>query len=52
MNVSSKTGLDTTGCSAGETAWFIIYRDTAASGDTLDQDVQLIDAIFTVRRAI
>lgn len=52
MNVSTKTGLTTTGCSAGETAWFIIYRDTAASGDTLDQDVQLIDAVFTIRRAI
>jgi hypothetical protein len=52
LNSSTKTGIDTTGCTASETAWAIIYRDTSASGDTLDQDVQLIDAIFTVRRQI
>jgi hypothetical protein len=52
LNVSSKTGIDVTGCAAGETLWFIVYRDTSASGDTLDQDVQLIDAVVTLRRAI
>jgi hypothetical protein len=52
MNRSTKTGITTTGCAAGETAFFIILRDTAAAGDTLDQDVQLIAATFTVRRAI
>jgi hypothetical protein len=53
LNHSTKTGITTTGCSTSETAWFIIYWDDAATGNTLvDTDLQLIDAIFTIRRAI
>ncbi len=52
FNVSTKTGITTTGCAAGETAFFIIHRDTDTSGDTLDQSVNLISATFTVRRAM
>lgn len=52
FNTSTKTGITTTGCAAGETAFFKIMRDTDTSGDTLDQDVQLISAVFTVRRAM
>lgn len=52
FSTSTKTGITTTGCAAGETAFFIISRDTDTAGDTLDQDVQLISAVFTVRRAM
>lgn len=52
FNVSTKTGITTTGCAASEEAFFIIYRDTAASGDTLDADVQLVDATFILRRSV
>lgn len=52
MNVASKTGITTTGCAAGEKAFFIIHRDTDTSGDTLDADVQLVSAIFIIRRAV
>lgn len=52
FNVATKTGITTTGCAAGETAFFVIHRDTDTAGDTLDQAVNLISAVFTVRRAL
>jgi hypothetical protein len=52
FNASSATGITTTGCAAGETAYFVIHRDTDTAGDTLDQDVNLISATFTIRRTI
>jgi hypothetical protein len=52
FNTVTKTGLTTTGCAAGETAFFIIHRDTDTAGDTLDADVNLISATFTLRRSV
>jgi hypothetical protein len=52
FNTVTKTGLTTTGCAAGETAFFIIHRDTDTAGDTLDADVNLISAVFTLRRSV
>jgi hypothetical protein len=51
-NTATKTGLTTTGCAAGETAFFIIKRDTDTAGDTLDQAVNLINMSFTLRRSV
>jgi hypothetical protein len=52
FNTATKTGLTTTGCAAGETAFFIIHRDTDTAGDTLDADVNLISVTFTLRRSV
>jgi hypothetical protein len=52
FNTVSLTGLTTTGCAAGETAFFIIHRDTDTAGDTLDQDVRLVSITFTLRRSV
>lgn len=52
FNISTKTGLTTTGCAAGEQAFFIVHRDTDTAGDTLDQDVQLLQIDFTYRRTV
>ena len=52
LNSVSKTGLTMTGCAAGETAFFFIHRDTDTAGDTLDQNVNLISVVFTIRRAV
>jgi hypothetical protein len=52
LNTATKTGLTVSTCSAGETAMFIIHRDTDTAGDTLDQDVRLISVSFTLRRSV
>jgi hypothetical protein len=51
-NTATKTSITTTGCAAGETAFFIIKRDTDTAGDTLDQIVNLISVSFTLRRTV
>jgi hypothetical protein len=52
LNTATKTGLTVSTCSAGETAMFIIHRDTDTAGDTLDQDVRLVSITFTLRRSV
>ncbi len=51
-NLTASTALTTTGCAAGETFYFKVLRDTDTSGDTLDQDVQMIWIEFTYRRNV
>jgi hypothetical protein len=52
LNKTANTTLTTTGCAAGEMAYFVIHRDTDTAGDTLDADVNLISIVFTVRKAL
>jgi len=51
-NVSTLTGITTTGCAANEQAMWVLDRDTDTSGDTLDADVQVMLIDFTYRRAV
>ncbi len=52
LNTATKTGITTTGCAAGEHAFFIIDRDTDTSGDTLHVDAQALTIDFTYRRNV
>lgn len=52
LNFATKTSITTTGCAAGEQAFFIVDRDTDTSGDTLDADVQVLTIDFTYRRSV
>ena len=51
-NHTASTALTTTGCAAGETFYFKVLRDTDTSGDTLDEDVQMIWIELTYRRNV
>jgi len=52
LNTATKTAITTTGCAAGEHAFFILDLDTDTSGDTLDVDKEVLTIDFTYRRAV
>jgi hypothetical protein len=52
LNNAAISSVTTTGCAAGETLYWKLYRDAAAGGDTMTGDARLRSARFKMRRAM
>lgn len=51
-NSTSSTSLTTTGCAAGETFYFKLFRDPTHASDTLGAIAELLGVQLTIRRGI
>lgn len=51
-NTTASTSLTTTGCAAGETFYFKLFRDPTHASDTIASTAELLGVQLTIRRAI